>query len=89
VHEASLMTNLMRRLGDVARAEGATRIVGVSVWLGALSHFSAAHFEEHFIEAARGTLAEGAALDITLSDDVDDARAADVVLLDVDVEVAS
>ena len=48
MHEASLMKNLMRRLDEIASAENAKRITGVSVWLGALSHMSASHFAEHF-----------------------------------------
>jgi Zn finger protein HypA/HybF involved in hydrogenase expression len=34
MHEASLIVNLMRRIDDIAKAEGARRIAGVSAWLG-------------------------------------------------------
>ncbi len=86
MHEASLMTNLMRRITDVARAEHAERVAAVSVWIGALSHLSASHFAEHFERAARGTIAEGARLDVTVSDDPDHANAQDIVLRDLEVE---
>jgi len=86
MHEASLMTSLMRRIGEVAAAEGARRITGVSVWLGALSHMSAAHFAEHFNEAACGTLAEGARLHVTLSDDEGHEHAQDILLESVEVD---
>lgn len=86
MHEASLMTNLMRQICDIAAAERASRVVGIKVWCGALSHMSRAHFAEHFTQAAAGTLAEGAALDVTVSDDVTDPRAQDIVLESVDVE---
>lgn len=87
MHEASLMTNLMRRIDEVAKAEGAQRVLGVSVSLGALSHMSAEHFIEHFERAAVGTIAEGARLDVTVSDDLHHADAQDLLLERVAVEV--
>jgi hydrogenase nickel incorporation protein HypA/HybF len=80
------MTSLMGQIREVAAAEAATRVVGIRVWCGALSHMSRAHFAEHFARVAAGTLAEGAALDVTISDDLTDPRAQDVVLESVDVE---
>ena len=87
MHEASLMTNLMHHIDEVAKAEGARRVVGVSVWLGALSHMSPAHFTEHFAHAAAGTIAEGARLDVTTSNDPQHASAQDLILENVEVEV--
>lgn len=87
MHEASLMTNLMRRIDEVARAEGARRVVGVSVWLGALSHMSVEHLAEHFEQAAAGTIAEGALLDVAVSEDARHANAQDIVLESVKVEI--
>ncbi len=87
VHEASLMTNLMRRIGEIAVTERGRRVVGISVWLGALSHMSAGHFAEHFKRTAAGTLAEGARLDITVSHDASHANAQDVVLENIELEV--
>lgn len=86
MHEASLMSGLMRRIGEIAAAEGARRIIGVSVWLGALSHMSAAHFAEHFNQAASGTLAEGARLQVTLSQDERHEHAQDILLESVEVD---
>jgi hydrogenase nickel incorporation protein HypA/HybF len=86
MHEASLVSSLMLRIGEIATAEGARRITGVSVWLGALSHMSAEHFAEHFRRAASGTLAEGARLHVTLSDDERHAHAQDVLLESVEVD---
>jgi len=87
VHERALMADLMREIEGVARADGATRVTRVSVRLGALSHFTEEHFREHFVDASRGTLAEGAAVDAVLADDLDDPRATGVVLESVEVEV--
>jgi hydrogenase nickel incorporation protein HypA/HybF len=83
------MTDLMREIEAVATADGASRVTRVSVRLGALSHFTPAHFREHFVDAARGTLAEGAAVDAVLEEDLDDPRATGVVLVGVEVEEAA
>jgi hydrogenase nickel incorporation protein HypA/HybF len=87
MHERALMTDLMREIEAVARADGATRVTRVSVRLGALSHFTPEHFREHFLDASRGTLAEGAAVDALLENDLEDPGAAGVVLESVEVEV--
>lgn len=86
MHEASLMTNLMRQIDKVAETENARRIVRVSVWLGALSHMSAEHFAEHFDHASHGTIAEGAELDTEISNDPHHANAQDIVLTSIEVE---
>ena len=86
MHEASLMAALTRRVAEVSAAEQGKKLRAVHVWLGALSHFSAEHFREHFEEAMRDGPAEGAELFITLSEDTRDPRAQDVVLQSVEVE---
>jgi hydrogenase nickel incorporation protein HypA/HybF len=87
MHERALMSDLMREIEAVARADGADRVTRVSVRLGALSHFTPEHFREHFADASRGTLAEGAVVDAVLADDLDDPRAGGVVLVSLEVEV--
>lgn len=86
MHEASLTSDLLRRIEEIAAAENAVRVAEISVWLGALSHMSASHFAEHFERAAAGTIAEGADLKVTASDDVGHTRAQDIVLESVEVE---
>ena len=86
MHEASLMRDLMRRIQAVAANEGGGRIVRVEVWLGALSHMSESHFREHFDQAAAGTVAEGAALAVTVSDAYDDPDAQAILLRSVELE---
>jgi hydrogenase nickel incorporation protein HypA/HybF len=87
MHEASLMADLMRRIDEIARAECARRVLGVSVWLGALSHLSAGHFAEHFESAAAGTIAEAARLHVTVSDDTRHENAQDLLLESIEIEV--
>jgi hydrogenase nickel incorporation protein HypA/HybF len=83
VHERALTRDLLRRVEEVARAGGATRVTRVSVRLGALAHLTPELFEE----AARGTIAEGAELEALVDGGGADAHARDVVLDAVEVEV--
>jgi hydrogenase nickel incorporation protein HypA/HybF len=86
MHEASLISSLMRRIDEAAKNERARKVVGVTVWIGALSHISAEHFAEHFERAAAGGVAEGARLEVTVSNDVAHASAQDVLLEKIEVE---
>lgn len=86
MHEATLMKGVMRRIEEIARDQQATRVVSVSVWLGALSHMSPEHFAEHFEEAAAGTIADGARLSATASEDVSHPNAQDVLLESIEVD---
>ena len=63
MHEHALMADLMRAVLKTAESENAKAVLGISVWLGALSHMTPAHFAEHFEAAAAGTIAEGAAIE--------------------------
>ncbi len=69
MHEHSLIEALIHRLEDLAREQGATRVVGVTVRLGLRSHFTPEHFREHYDRAALGTIAEGASVQCIMSDD--------------------
>jgi hydrogenase nickel incorporation protein HypA/HybF len=86
VHEKALMDDLMRKILGSAQAEGAARVTRIRVRLGALSHFTEAHFREHFADASRGTLAEGAVVDARLGTDPTEPHAQGVVLESIDVE---
>ena len=87
MHERKLMEDLMARIESEAAAAGATRVTRVRVRLGALSHFTDAHFREHFEDAARGGLAEGAEVETELRTDPTEAEAQGVLLDEIDVEV--
>ena len=86
MHERALMRDVLTRIEEVARAESASRVTRVDVRLGALSHFTPEHFREHFEDASRGTVAEGALVVASLSERTDDAGAAGVVVESVQVE---
>ena len=87
MHEKHLTEDLVCELESIAAREGGTRVTRIRVRLGALSHFTPEHFREHFVDASRGTLAEGATVDALLDDNLDDPNAAGVVLESVEVEV--
>jgi hydrogenase nickel incorporation protein HypA/HybF len=86
VHEASLIANLLQQITAIMQQQGTGRVVGVTVRLGALSHLSPDHLREHFVHAARGTIAEGARLTVAIGHDPGDPRAQDVVLDSLEVE---
>ena len=87
MHEQALMNDLMRKLEAEARSEGARRVTRVRVRLGALSHFTEAHFREHFEDASRGTIAEGAAVEAEVGTDPTGAHADGVVLESIELEL--
>jgi hydrogenase nickel incorporation protein HypA/HybF len=78
------MRDLMRKIEQVAAEGGAARVTAINVRLGALSHFTPEHFREHFEDAARGTVAEGAAVQAVV-----DGRGDGVVLESVEIERSS
>jgi hydrogenase nickel incorporation protein HypA/HybF len=87
MHETGLIRDLVHRLEAAALDAGAEKVSGVEVWIGALSQMSPGHFREHFEDEIRGTVAEGAALQIESSDDIDDPRAQSIVLQSVELQV--
>jgi len=87
VHEKALMDDLMRKLEAEARSEGGSRVTRIRVRLGALSHFTEAHFREHFEHASRGTIAQGAAVEAELRTDPTEAHAQGVVLESIELQL--
>lgn len=86
MHEKALMDDLVREIEARAGAERAVRVTRIRVRLGALSHFSEDHFRQHFVDASRGTAAEGAQIETELGTDPTEASAQGVVLQELDVE---
>ncbi len=86
MHEMSLIHDLMRKIETIAREQNAAKVVCVKVRLGALAHISADHFREHFEEESKGTIADGARLDVELLTDENDPQAQDIMLDSVEVE---
>jgi hydrogenase nickel incorporation protein HypA/HybF len=70
MHEMSLLHGLMKQIEGIARRNGGGRVRVVRLKLGPLAHIEPGHLREHFVEAARGTLAEAARLDIETTDEL-------------------
>jgi hydrogenase nickel incorporation protein HypA/HybF len=87
MHERALMRDLLRKIESSARAEGGIRVTRIRVRLGALSHFTPEHFREHFEDASRGTLAEGAEVETELRSDPTEPDAQGIVLESVVLEL--
>jgi hydrogenase nickel incorporation protein HypA/HybF len=85
VHESSLVASLCARAEAVARAEGAERVTGLSVRLGALSHLSSDHLRDHLRRAGAGSILEGARIEVTVDPDTSAPGAQDVELLSIEV----
>ncbi|MFO0792911.1 MAG: hydrogenase/urease maturation nickel metallochaperone HypA [Candidatus Brocadiaceae bacterium] len=81
-----LVTHLIHEVSSLALEQGATRVSGLTVRLGSLSHISSEHFREHFNHASQGTIAEGAQLTINVLRDETEAMAQEVVLESIEVE---
>ncbi len=84
MHESAVFQDLMRKIDEVARANGLPRVQCVHLWIGALSHFTEASLREHWEFATLGTIAEGSRLEVAVSEDRFDPRAQGVVLVRVD-----
>ncbi len=86
MHERALMVDLVRKIEEVALDAGGARVTHVAVRLGRLSHFTPEHFREHFVDATRGTIAEGAHVDAVVDAALEGEQAGGVVLASVEVE---
>lgn len=86
MHEASLMSDLVGKVVEIAESEGAPRVARVDVRIGALSHATPAVLAEHFSLSAAGTVAADADLVSAIDTDVAVLGALDVVLTAVHLE---
>jgi hydrogenase nickel incorporation protein HypA/HybF len=86
-HELSLVSGLLARVEEIARSETAASVTKITVRLGALVGCSAEHLRDHFAEASRGTLADGAELAVDVRTDPLDPHAGEVLLDSVEIEL--
>jgi hydrogenase nickel incorporation protein HypA/HybF len=90
VHEAGLARDLIRRAEDLALAEGARRVTAITVRIGGLASVTGEHLREHFLNEARGTLAEGAIVEVVEGpsgeEAISDPHALDLLLVGIEVE---
>ena len=86
MHESSLIPDLMEKIEAVARENSARKVLAVEISIGALAFIGPEHLREHFLLAAQGTVADGAELRISVSDDpfASDAHAIRLLTVEVD-----
>lgn len=85
MHERAVLNDLMNKINALSAQSGATRVLKISVQLGALSHMSEDHFKEHFSDAALGSIAEYAEVEAFQSTDIHDPHANGIILKKIDV----
>ena len=86
MHEQSLMADLLKKIISLSEENASKKIQSVKVKLGALAHISASHLKEHFVQAAQGTCAEDARLEVEVLHDLNDPHAQDILLESIEIE---
>ena len=85
MHEFFLTKDLIHKISTIAREQHASKVLSVTVKLGALSHISPEHFREHFVHATHGTVAEGAQLNILVMTNATDPQSQEILLENIDI----
>jgi len=85
MHEFSIIKDLIRKIISIAHEQHASKVLSVTVKLGALSHISPDHFREHFVHASHGTIAEGARLNIEFTTDITAPQSQNVLIKNIEV----
>ena len=85
MHEFSLVKDLIHKITTIAHEQHASKVLSVTVKIGALSHISHDHFRDHFVYASRGTISEGARLNIEFMTDVTDPQSQEVLIENIEV----
>ncbi|TAK03446.1 MAG: hydrogenase maturation nickel metallochaperone HypA [Candidatus Manganitrophaceae bacterium] len=85
MHEASLISGLIRQIESIVHPPPVRKVVGVTVRIGPLCATNPDHLRDHFLLAAQGTIVEGAELKVETMDDPADPNAASVILRSIEV----
>jgi Zn finger protein HypA/HybF involved in hydrogenase expression len=86
MHESTMLSQLIGKIADAARRHGASRVKRVKMHLGALVPISVEHLQEHFAQAAVGSLAADAVLDVEVGEDPSAADALSIIMTDLELE---
>ncbi|MGE5488781.1 MAG: hydrogenase maturation nickel metallochaperone HypA [bacterium] len=86
MHESGIIEDLIHKIEDAARENGAKRIVSVDLAIGALAAIEPGHLREHFEVAARDTLAANAELRMTVSEDPLEPEAGSIRITGLEIE---
>ncbi len=85
MHEEALLRDIVAKVDEVARRGGGRPVTRIRLRVGALSHLTAAWLVERWPLAARGTLGEGAVVEVSSSSDPTDPQAQSVLVESIDV----
>jgi hydrogenase nickel incorporation protein HypA/HybF len=83
MHESKLVGDILSAIERVAQANNAGSVDVVRIEIGALSHVTPDGFTGQFEVASHGTVAQGAVVDITKSEDQNAPDALDVRLISI------
>jgi len=83
MHESRIVTDILSAIEKAAEANDVQRVESARIKIGALSHVTPEGFTGHFTLVAEGTVADGARLDISKSDDRDAPDALDIRLVSI------
>jgi hydrogenase nickel incorporation protein HypA/HybF len=86
MHESGLIEDLLGKVEAVARQHSARKVVRIEVSIGPLAAIEPEHLREHFAMAAAGTVAEGAELEVIVSEDLSAPDLHAVLLKSIEVE---
>ena len=88
MHEFSLIKDLIHKITTIAHEQHASKVLSVTVKLGALSHISPDHFREHFVHASQGTITEGAQINIEILSDTNEQLSQEVVIDNIEISTS-
>lgn len=88
MHETGLIEDLIRKVESLVREHSGRRATVIRLRVGALAAADPDHLREHFEMAALGTVAEGAQLDIQVSEDLLGPDPGAIILESVEIETA-
>lgn len=83
MHESRIVTDILSAIEKAAEANDVQHVEAARIEIGALSHVTPDGFAGHFTLVAEGTVAHGARLDISKSDDRDAPDALDIRLVSI------
>jgi len=89
MHESGMIDELVTTALAWSAASPIRRIRSITVEVGALSPCNPEHLREHFVEACKGTWAEGASLIVIPKNDITDQHAQDVTMVNLTVDEPS
>lgn len=86
MHESGLIEDLITKVESLVRENQGRRAAAIRLRIGPLAAIEPDHLREHFEMAALGTVAEGAELQIAVSEDLSGPDPAGIVLESVEIE---